>query len=103
MTAFQAGAGFGDDRPEEARGPAATVLGHSDPASKRITSSRFRDCFLFLHEHGNLACYWDVSDDPEGGDDGDIQYGLYKLEGGVPTSLIKVWTGDKYTGDIGDP
>jgi hypothetical protein len=75
----------------------------SDPASKRITSGRFWGCFLFLHEHGNLACRWDVSDDPNGGDDGDIQYGLYKLEAGVPTSLIKTWTGDKYTGDIGDP
>ena len=36
MTAFQAGAGYGDDRPEEARGPAAVVLDHSHPASKRI-------------------------------------------------------------------
>ena len=36
MTAFQAGAGYGDDRPEEARGPAAIVLDHSHPASKRI-------------------------------------------------------------------
>ena len=36
MTAFQAGAGFGDDRREEARGPAAIVLDHSHPASKRI-------------------------------------------------------------------
>ena len=36
MTAFQAGAGYGDDRPEEARGPAVIVLDHSDPASKRI-------------------------------------------------------------------
>jgi cytochrome o ubiquinol oxidase subunit III len=36
VTAFQAGAGYGDDRPEEARGPAVTVLDHADPASKRI-------------------------------------------------------------------
>ena len=36
MTAFQAGADYGDGRREEARGPAAVVLGHADPASKRI-------------------------------------------------------------------
>ena len=36
MTAFQAGAGYGDGRPEEARGPAAAVFDHADPASKRI-------------------------------------------------------------------
>ena len=36
MTAFQAGAGYGDGRPEEARGPAVTVFDHADPASKRI-------------------------------------------------------------------
>ena len=36
MTAFQAGADYGDGRREEARGPAAIVLDHSDPASKRI-------------------------------------------------------------------
>jgi cytochrome o ubiquinol oxidase subunit 3 len=36
MTAFQAGAGYGDDRPEEARGPVVAVFDHTDPASKRI-------------------------------------------------------------------
>ena len=36
MTAFQAGVGYGDGRPEEARGPAVTVFDHADPASKRI-------------------------------------------------------------------
>ena len=36
MTAFQAGADYGDGRREEARGPAAIVLDHSHPASKRI-------------------------------------------------------------------
>src|SRR5271166_3777176 len=36
MTAFQAGAGYGDDRPEEARGRYAAVFEHADPASKRI-------------------------------------------------------------------
>ena len=36
MTAFQAGADYGDGRREEARGPGAVVLGHADPASKRI-------------------------------------------------------------------
>ena len=36
MTAFQAGAGYGDDRSEEERGPAAAFFDHADPASKRI-------------------------------------------------------------------
>src|SRR6516164_8731051 len=36
MTAFQAGAGYGDGRPEEARGPAAAFLDHTDPTAKRI-------------------------------------------------------------------
>lgn len=36
MTAFQAGVGYGDDRPEQARGPAVAMFEHDDPASKRI-------------------------------------------------------------------
>ena len=36
MTAFQAGADYGDGRREEARRPAAIALDHSDPESKRI-------------------------------------------------------------------
>jgi cytochrome o ubiquinol oxidase subunit 3 len=35
MTAFQAGAGYGDDRPEE-RGSPAAIFDHAAPASKRI-------------------------------------------------------------------
>jgi cytochrome o ubiquinol oxidase subunit III len=36
MTAFQAGAGYGDDRPEEGRRRAEALFDHADPASKRI-------------------------------------------------------------------
>ena len=36
MTAFQAGADYGDGRREEAHGRAAAILDYTDPASRRI-------------------------------------------------------------------
>lgn len=64
------------------------------PEARRITPSRFGGCDLDLAENGNLGCSWDVSDDT-GGDTGHVVFGVYKLDDGKPSKLLKTSTDDK--------
>jgi hypothetical protein len=85
---------------QEFRNVAAALLAQT-PAWKnlgyRLKEERSYGCDFIVGAKPSFRCGWDVSDDPEG-DSGDVAYGIYTVKDGMPGSVIRTCTGDKYDG-----